>query len=297
MQGGAIVVIAALAGCPRESGPAGDSEPEDQAPAKASGPVAAPEVGDPSAKNADTPPSAARVLAAYHGLDRLPPVVVQLCPVVGAIGKDGLPVTFSTRLDADSVTPEVFAVETATGESVTPICATLRPADEPLENRTVLLAGDFGTPEAPPGAVRVVGELRDLEGNTVRGASTTTIVPLRAGPSLVLAERFAPTTAGLAGECPPATKQVVQLTWEGGVTGPDGADLGEAQRTAVTVTLEDGRKVMPIALADDDPDNIVHACLDDTTPATSVAVVADRFHDPADDPNPVTQVDVIPGNP
>ncbi len=273
-------------------------------------PASAPATEAPSASSAfatddpptsDTPaiddglPADARILSAYYGLDELPGVVIRLCRTPRAIGDDGMPVTFSARLDADTVTPEAFVVETASGESVTPECATLRPADEPLELRTVLLAGTFGTPEAQPRAVRVVGALRDTDGNTLRGLDTNTITPLEAGPSLVLAERFAPTTPGLAGECPPATEQVVQLTWQGGVTGPDGADLGEAQRTAVSVTLEDGRTVTPIALADDDPDNFVHACLDVATPATSVAVRAGHFHDPGDDANPATQIEVVAG--
>jgi hypothetical protein len=224
-------------------------------------------------------------------------VVVRLCRSRAAIGQDGMPVTFSVRLDDATVTPEAFVVETASGEAVTPVCATLRPADEPLELRTVLLAGPFGTPETPPRAVRVVGPVRDTGGNSIQGLHTTTIAPLEAGPSLVLAERFEPTTPGLAGECPPATQQVVQLTWEGGVTGPDGADLGDAQRAAVSVTLEDGRTVTPVALADDDPDNFVHACLDVATPARSVAVRAGHFHDPGDDANPATQIEVVAGVP
>ena len=136
-----------------------------------------------------------------------------------------------------------------------------------------------------------------MNGRSVKGLRTTNITPLAAGPSLVVAERFDPTTPGLAGECPPATQQVVQLTWEGGVTGPKGAKLGEPQRGAVSVTLEDGSTVGAIALADDDPDNFVHVCLDVATPATSVSVGAGFFHDPADDANPPTQIEVVTGVP
>ena len=38
-------------------------------------------------------------------------------------------------------------------------------------------------------------------------------------PALALVERFDPGTAGFEGECP-AGAQIVQLTWEGGVSGP-----------------------------------------------------------------------------
>lgn len=206
-----------------------------------------------------------------------------------------MPVTFSVRVDSKTITPEVFRVKTASGEMVTPRCATLRPADERLENRTVLLAGTFGTIDAQPTAVEIVGEMQDVHGRSLKGLRIDAVTPLEAGPSLLLAERFEPDTDGLAGECPEATKQVVQLTWEGGVTGPDGADLAQPQRTSVTVTLDDGSQVTPIALADDDPDNFVHACLDTAVKAKTVAVGAGYFHDPRDDANPDTRIEVVEG--
>ena len=237
----------------------------------------------------------ATILAAYYGLDALPAAVALLCGAEG-VGQDGMPVTFSVQLDEDSVSPEVFAVETAAGDTVTPVCATLQPAVEPLELRTVLLAGAFGTPDAQPRAVEVVGELQDLGGQSLQGLRTDAITPLEAGPSLVLAQRFDPDTVGLAGECPTGTIQVVQMTWEGGVTGPQNSALDESQRTAVSVTLDDGSEVTPTALADDDPDNIVHACLDTSRAPQSIAVSAGFFYDPGDDPNPSTSVEVVDGD-
>lgn len=253
-------------------------------------------VASPSAAATGERPVAtdARVLSAYYGLDALP-VNASLACVRRVTGEDGMPVTFSVQLDAATVTADAFAVETATGELVTPVCATLRPATEPLERRTVLLAGAFGTPDAPPRAVIVVGALAAVDGRSLRGVRTDTITPLAAGPSLVLAERFAPDTPGLAGECPAGTAQVVQLVWEGGVTGPQDAALAEPQRLGVQVTLDDGSVATPIALVDDDPDNFVLACLDASSPARSVAVAAGLFHDPGDDANPATAVDVVPG--
>lgn len=232
-----------------------------------------------------------RILSAYHGLDALPARARVLCRT-NISGEDGMPVIFSAQINLDSLSPSVFAVETATGELVTPVCATLRPAVEPLEIRTVLLAGPFGTAAAPPRAVEVVGDLEDVAGNSLRGLRTENISALADGPSLVLAERFAPDTEGLAGECPDQTEQAILLTWQGGVTGPDGADLAEAQRTAVTVTLENGDGVHPDLLADDDPDNHVIACLSETSPAVSVSVEAGFFHDPGDDANPATSIEV-----
>lgn len=236
--------------------------------------------------------SAGQILAAYHGLDMLPAAANLLCAGVDAAGEGGMPVVFSVQVSSDSVSPEAFRVETADGTQVTPVCATLNPANEENERRTVLLAGPFGTATDAPRAVAVVGDLRDVEGASLMGVRTDAIVPLADGPSLALAERFEPNTSGFEGECA-AGAQIVQLTWEGGVTGPGGAALGEAQRSGVEVTLEGGDTVVPVSLGDDDPDNHVVACVDDARPAISVSVAAGLFHDPGDDPNPATRADVV----
>lgn len=234
----------------------------------------------------------ARILSVYYGLDELTRAANLLCasPVAGL---DGVPVTFSVQLDGATIAPGDFAVETDTGERVTPDCATLAPATEPLELRTVLLAGTFGTPEAQPRAVEVVGVLQDLDGNEITDLQSEDVTPLEDGPGLVLAERYLPTNPGIDGECPAGTAQVVQLVWGGGVTGPDGIPLGEPQRLGVSVRLEDGNAVEPIALADDDPDNFVYACLDAASPAIEVTVLAGLFHDPGDDANPATSAPVV----
>lgn len=233
-----------------------------------------------------------RILSAYHGLDSLPPLARLLCGR-GVTGQDGMPVTFSNQIDIESVTPEIFVVETGGGEKVTPICATLRPAAELLERRTVLLVGSFGTPAMPPKAVEIVGQLKDINGNSLQGLRIETITPIASGPSLVFAERFKPDTPGLERECPKATRQALLLTWEGGVSGPAGADLGEPQRLGISVQLENGSQVNPIALGDDDPDNHVVACLNESSPAESVNVEAGLFHDPGNDPNPETRINVL----
>jgi hypothetical protein len=238
----------------------------------------------------------ARILEVYYGLDELPPAANLLCAGVVA-GQDGVPVTFSVQLDGASVTPEDFAVETATGARVTPDCATLAPATEPLERRTVLLTGTFGTAGAQLRGVEVVGILEDLDGNEITGLRSEDVTPLEDGPSLVLAERYLPTNPGINDECPTGTAQVVQLVWGGGVTGPANAPLGEPQRLGVSVRLEDGSSVQPIALADDDPDNYVYACLDAASPAIEISVAAGLFHDPGDDANPTTSALVLDRTP
>ena len=233
----------------------------------------------------------ASILSAYYGLDQLPFAASILCGF-NVAGDDGMPVVFSTQLQVDSVVPESFLVIRSDGESVVPNCATLNPANEPLELRTVLLTGNFSTFGETPLRVEVTGPLLTFDGNSLFGVSTEDITPLEDGPRVVLAERFAPDTNGLAGECPDDTTQVVQLTWEGGVTGPASARLGDDQRLGTWVLLEDGAKVNPIALVDDDPDNHVLACLAEDSPAQSVEVHAGLFHDPGDVANPATQVEV-----
>ena len=234
-----------------------------------------------------------RILSAYHGLDPIPAQATRLCGLPPAGGQDGMPVVFSVQINGDTVSPAAFAVETSSGEIATPVCASLRPALEPLERRTVLLIGPFSPEDSLPIGVEIVEQLEDVDGNSLVGLRIEKVTNLAAGPSLVLAERFAPNTSGLEGECPEEASQAVMLTWEGGVTGPGGADLAEAQRTAVSVLLDNGHSVHPVALADDDPDNHVIACIAETSPAVSVSVEAGFFHDPGDDANPGTRVNVI----
>ena len=110
----------------------------------------------------------------------------------------------------------------------------------------------------------------------------------------MLAERFEVDAPGIVGECPAATLQVLQITGEGGVSCPMGSRLGEPQRLGISVLLQDGQTVTPIALTDDDPDNHVLVCLDVAVAAVSVAAAPGLFHDPGDDPNPETSIDVNP---
>ena len=235
-----------------------------------------------------------RILSAYHGLDPLPAqAIIGLCGMAPVSGQDGMPVVFSAQINGDTLSPTAFAVEISSGERVTPLCVTLRPALEPLEQRTVLLIGPFSPEDSLPVGIEIMEQLEDVDGNSLVGLRSEEVTALASGPSLVLAERFAPNTSGLDGECLADTAQALQLTWEGGVTGPAGADLDEAQRTAISILLENGNRVTPTSLGDDDPDNHVIACVAETSPALSVSVAAGFFHDPGDDANPETRIDVI----
>ena len=247
---------------------------------------------DAASDDVNTPADAEvgpRILSAFHGLDALPDRASLICPTMVG-GTDGIPVVFSVQLDITSIVETAFRVERADGGRVTPLCASLAPALEPLELRTVLLAGNFGSDSAPPRAIEVVGPIYDLDGNDLTGLQTNTVIPLESGPELVLAERFTPDTPGLVGECPADTLQVIQLTWNGGVHSIGHATLGDEERLGTTVTLVDGSLVHPIALADDDPDNHILACLNSDIPARSVRIAAGLFEDPGADPNDETQI-------
>lgn len=245
------------------------------------------------AANAQESEGKARILSVYHGLDPIAPRATALCGTLPVSGQDGMPVTFSVQLNSASVSATAFAVALSSGAIVTPLCATLRPAVELLEQRTVLLIGPFSPEDSLPLSVEIVAQLEDVDGNSLIGLRSEKVTALAAGPSLVLAERFAPSASGLEGECPEETAQAVLLTWEGGVTGPQDAALAEAQRTAMSVLLENGDRVHPLSLGDDDPDNHVIACIAETSPAVSVSVIAGFFHDPGDDANPETSIGVI----
>lgn len=287
------LALAALVGCDGTSTPDGEDTAADLPDGGA--PDAGADMSDRGTPDVGSD-TMVRILAVYYGLDALPIAANFACGAPVA-GQDGVPVTFSVQLDMASVSPEAFVVETATGARVTPNCATLAPALEPLELRTVLLTGTFGTADAQPRAVEVVGVLKDLNGDEITGLRSEDVTRLEEGPSLLLAERYLPTNPCLNGECPTGTTQVVQLVWGGGVSGPNGAPLQEPQRLGVSVRLEDGNTVQPIALADDDPDNYVYACLDAVSPAVEISVAAGLFHDPGDDANPATSALVLDRTP
>jgi len=229
----------------------------------------------------------AEMVSVFFGLDNaLPPRSRLLWR--GAPGKDGLPVTFSRRvegpIDADS-----FSVVTRSGVRLHPDYATLAPADAPSEGHTVLLIGEMGDdPADPPVKVEMTGSLALAGGADARGM-TTAVTPLAEGPTLVLAYSRAPVTN--ESERWPGVRQVVVVVWAGGVRRLPGVDA-EAHRLGYVVTTGQG-PVSPIGLGDvEDNDNYEHLYLDTQAKLVSVSMLADRVMDPRDDPNPQTRVDV-----
>ena len=248
------------------------------------------------------------LLSAFFGLDNdLPFLANRLC--LGASGMDGMPVVLSRTVDEETLQAEDFEVTTREGVKHTPHCVTLRPAQDAGELRTVLLIGEFGNAdEDPPKSVHVVG---DLLSDGVDGGETVNfvgsnvdVIPLSAGPTLVLAQRIpvenlARDTRGTT--CPEDVAQVVRVTWTGGVRLPSREDPGDAERQLYQVSVErkDGSLVerVPVALADlGDGDNNHLLCLDTVDRAVSVSFPAGVFVDPNRDLNPDTNIAVGQGN-
>jgi hypothetical protein len=266
--------------------------------ARCHGPVAE----DVAVSAVAAPTTTARILDVFFGLDHaLPAMVLLICPE--AAGLDGIPVTFSARVTPIKPDPAAFRITTKSGAVHTPLCATLRPAIDPSERHTVLLMGELGRdPGDPPVRLDIVGSVPLADGSDALGLSRTHVTPLAAGPSLLLALRYAP--GDLAGTaCPaPLTRQIVQVTWSGGVTRPGGGDPRDAERERMHVSVVSGdggvRDVVPFALADlGDRDNYIQLCLDDDASPVAVRVEAGTLVDPRGDLNDATSVAVQSGTP
>ncbi len=243
----------------------------------------------------------ARPLSAFFGLDNnLPFGANVLCS--GARGKDGMPVVMSHTVNPDSLQAEDFRVIRQSGATNTPMCVTLRPAVDMDENRTVLLIGEFGNADDdPPVKVLIVDDVlsdtNDSSQVNFRGTEVS-VIPLSAGPEIILATAVPKdiwTLSGRGTSCPTDTKQVVRVTWTGGVRLPNRDELGEAQRALymVSLTAADGSQseVSPAALADlGDADNNHFLCLDTTIPATAVAFPEGHLVDPNGDLNAYSKV-------
>jgi hypothetical protein len=254
-----------------------------------------------AAERSQQPPG---LLSAFFGLDNgLPFRANLLC--LGASGQDGMPIVLSHTIDADTLQPEDFQVVTRSGAKRTPHCVTLRPAQDPGELRTVLLIGEFGdAPNDPPVLVHVVDDLLSDGTPFVNFRGTRTdVIPLDAGPFIVLAERvpmgeWASETRGT--KCPEGIQQVVRATWAGGVRLPNRDEPGDAERRLYRVTVERGDgsidDIIPAALADlGDGDNNHLLCLDTTDAAVSIGFPAGHLIDPNRDLNPATHIVVNQG--
>ena len=250
----------------------------------------------------------ASILSAFFGLDDGLPGISDMAICDGAGGKDGMPIIFSHEIDVSTMQAGDFKVTTSSGKTGDIHCVTLAPADDKGELRTALLVGHYGSVDDQPVMVEIVGNLLSIDGALNFKGMTATPIALEEGPTIIMAEAIpedrrelgkAATALPFGGGsgCPVGTRQVVNVTWTGGVTKPGGDEADDVERLQYKVTMlqADGSetKVTPFALADlVDGDNNHRLCLDVAGTPKSVSFAAGFLTDPRDDPNPDTTMKI-----
>jgi len=242
-----------------------------------------------------------RILSAFFGLDDSWSIRIRtFLPCRGVNGRDGMPVIFSEEIDVKTLDPQDFRITTASGQTGRVDCVTLRPADEHGEERTVLVIGEYGSREDQPVKVDIVGDLMSLDGGVNFNGAQADVIPLEAGPTMILSEMVPQKNwrLGTRSHCPSDdVKSVVRVTWTGGITKPGGDEIDdqEMQLYRVNVRKAGGEiaTVTPIAVADlNDNDNNHELCLDVDGEPLSVFFPAGALTDPNEDLNPDTEVTV-----
>ncbi|KPF41716.1 hypothetical protein IP87_01100 [beta proteobacterium AAP121] len=233
------------------------------------------------------------ISSAYLGGINVPPQFFS--PITGCaqwIGDDGMPLVMSVPIKASSLRPDRFRVISRAGVESTPNCATLRPADETNERHTILLAGPIADPADLPAYVVIVGPVEDVRGNVLEGAvSPPVTIGIRSGPSLVHAF-----VLNRPDGPPGSSRRVIQMVWQGGVTGPNGVEVGTEQLNAIRIIDCNGNAHTPLAFDDlGDGDNYLELHLPAGVVAERVEVAAGYFFDPLNQPNPTTAVQVKKG--
>lgn len=197
-------------------------------------------------------------------------------------GDDGLVLVFSVEVDPAGLEADRFSVVLADGRRVTPDRATLAPANESDENRTVLLSGDFGHPKRnPANHVMIVRLLHAEDGRVLQGLARD-VSPLSTPGTIVRAE-----LVDVGERTCEGARQAVRTYWTDVLRGVESDDLGH-----VHVVLEGGAKASPtrfddhpVDLAEAAADNVLDLCLDSDEPARAVHVDAGAFTDLAGRPS------------
>ncbi len=245
---------------------------------------------DPTPDVVDSP----AILTAYLGVLDTPAVGAALLAGVSGCEQqrldEGLPVVLSHRVDGATLEPSDFVVTTVGGAAMTPTCATLEPATDDDELQTVLLTGPLGSSDDLPAEIAVVGELLAIDGTVLTGIATDTINTFETGPRLVLA-RLDPAGAQCASL---GSSHEIQMTWEGGVTGPRGAEPGAVELARLSLIDIDGGSHPPLGFDDlGDGDNYLVACIPPDVEPTMIKARQNTVYDPTNNPNPATAVEVV----
>ena len=248
------------------------------------------------------------LLSAFFGLDDGLPRAANRGFCRGASGKDGMPVVFSHEIDVETMQAGDFRVVAESGAVGEITCVTPAPADDPGETRTILIIGQYGSAEDQPASVEIVGNLLSKDRQLNFLGARTTVTALEEGPTMVWAEvvpepewelgKSATSFPGGGGDgCPIDTKQVVRVTWAGGVTKPGGQEIDDVERASYRVNLslsdKDDIELVPFAIADlGDGDNNHELCLDRAGLPLRVDFPAGLVTDPREDLNPQTRIEV-----
>jgi len=251
----------------------------------------------------------ASLLVAFFGLDNGLPKIANkgVCP--GAGGKDGMPVIFSHEIDVSTMQAGDFKVTLSSGKIGEVTCATLAPADDKGELRTALLAGEFGDSKDQPVKVEIVGNILSIDGSLNFKGESIAATTLESGPTIIFAESIPQDQWELGKKgtslrwgggtgCPVGTKNIVGVTWVGGVTKPGGGEVTDKERQQYKISvkqLDDKMiEVIPFAIADlNDGDNNHKLCLDVEGIPNSVFFPAGFLADPRGDLNPDTKIQII----
>ena len=252
--------------------------------------------------------AAPELLSAFFGLNSEAPLMANFFVCRGTRGRDASPVVFPTELNLDTLQAGDFKVVRADGTAGTLHCVTPAPAFDIGELRTMLMVGDYGSTENPPVRVEIVGNLLSQDNRINYRGRSVAVVPLVDGPSMVLAEvipadewelgkkpTFMPFGGGSG--CPEGTRQIVRVTWNGGITKPGGSEVDDLERTSYAITMrdDDGKEstIVPYALGDlGDGDNNHKLCLDVDGSPVRITFPGGLVTDPREDLNPPTAIEV-----
>ncbi|XZE56107.1 haloalkane dehalogenase [Planctomycetaceae bacterium SH139] len=240
----------------------------------------------------DSDETNAQILSAYLGAVDVP-IPGPLEAITGAeqqAGDDGMPLVFSTQIDGSTLSPDDFEITTASGATTTPTVATLAPADESDELRTVLLAGPLGSSDDVPVSVTVIGSLQSIDGEELQGL-TSEVTTNEDGAALVSAV-LDPAEMDMDGN--QTTPARVQTTWQGGVTGMFGSELGPEELLGISLIDVNGDAHSPVGFEDlGDQDNHVVLVVPEGVTPVRVDVKAGTLYDPTNQPNPETSIEIV----
>lgn len=236
------------------------------------------------------------MLSAYAGIENS----IQVYRVAGcqrALWQrgTGMPVVFNVEINPNTLDALDFLVSFQTSNqteiSIHPDCVSLAPADEDYENRTVLLVGQFDGRSLTKVEVSPSARLTDEDGYSLAGLSAQSISRLGRAEQLVYAEDLAE-TEWQPDECPQSTVQQIQVTWNGGITGPQASarnDDIQATDYLISYTNENAEQIFhsPDALGDlNDGDNNHILCLNERLQSADhtaiVTGLAEEFCSPDD---------------